>query len=65
MWKTLRKRHCSAGAYELAAAAGRTPNATFKAVADGLRVLYCPAEGGADCSGTAVRICFLHHFILK
>ena len=37
------------GAFELATAAGVTPNATYKRVADGLRILYCPAEGGAGC----------------
>ena len=41
------------GAYELAHLAGVEPNETFKTVADGLRVLYCPAEGGPDCSGAA------------
>jgi trehalose/maltose hydrolase-like predicted phosphorylase len=41
------------GAYALAHMAGAEPNETFRTVADGLRILYCAADGGADCDGAS------------
>jgi hypothetical protein len=51
VWSNSIAKQSLQGAYQLATAAGVTPNATFKQVADGLRILYCPAAGGPGCGG--------------